>query len=276
MVRPLVSAAAGRALIARARRSSRVAPRPTTGGWILRASHSSRAWTTPVPRCGAGISPPAPSWAAGPSARWPSPSGSWPPCWASACWPSPTPRGSRCRASRCPRTSTRSPTSCAATGSCWRCTRWPASPASSPAARCRCRPSTTAAGTARVHDHAGPLAIGFVVLATGFSLVTQALALGQGAATVSAGLQVSEPVLVLTLLPARPPGARRALPPARRLDRREPPRSLERAARGHAGHLRRGHPGAPGLGLRRGVRVAARAAGRLAGGLSRSQPLHFV
>jgi len=53
----------------------------------------------------------------------------------------------------------------------------------------------------RVHDHAGPLAIGFVVLATGFSLVTQALALGQGAATVSASLSVSEPVLVLTLLP---------------------------------------------------------------------------
>jgi hypothetical protein len=52
-----------------------------------------------------------------------------------------------------------------------------------------------------VHDHAGPLAIGFVVLATGFSLVTQALALGQGAATVSASLSVSEPVLVLTLLP---------------------------------------------------------------------------
>jgi hypothetical protein len=52
-----------------------------------------------------------------------------------------------------------------------------------------------------VHDHAGPLAIGFVVLATGFSLVTQALVLGHGAATVSTQLQISEPVLVLTLLP---------------------------------------------------------------------------
>ena len=31
--------------------------------------------------------------------------------------------------------------------------------------------------------------------------MTQALALGQGAATVSEGLQISEPVLVLTLLP---------------------------------------------------------------------------
>jgi hypothetical protein len=52
-----------------------------------------------------------------------------------------------------------------------------------------------------VHDHAGPLAIGFVVLATGFSLVTQALALGQGAATLSESLQISEPELVVTLLP---------------------------------------------------------------------------
>ena len=52
-----------------------------------------------------------------------------------------------------------------------------------------------------VHDRAGPLAIGFVVLATGFSLVTQAYALGQGAATLAAALGISELVLVLTLLP---------------------------------------------------------------------------
>jgi hypothetical protein len=52
-----------------------------------------------------------------------------------------------------------------------------------------------------VHDRAGPLAIGFVVLATGFSLVTQAYALGQGAATLAAGLGISELTLVLTLLP---------------------------------------------------------------------------
>jgi hypothetical protein len=52
-----------------------------------------------------------------------------------------------------------------------------------------------------VHDRAGPLAIGFVVLATGFSLVTQAYALGQGAATLADSLGISELVLVLTLLP---------------------------------------------------------------------------
>jgi hypothetical protein len=52
-----------------------------------------------------------------------------------------------------------------------------------------------------VHDRAGPLAILFVVLATGFSLVTQALVLGQGAATLADALQISELVLVVTLLP---------------------------------------------------------------------------
>ncbi len=52
-----------------------------------------------------------------------------------------------------------------------------------------------------VHDRAGPLAILFVVLATGFSLVTQALVLGQGAATLAGRLRISELVLVVTLLP---------------------------------------------------------------------------
>jgi uncharacterized membrane protein SpoIIM required for sporulation len=52
-----------------------------------------------------------------------------------------------------------------------------------------------------VHDRTGPLAILFVVLATGFSLVTQALVLGQGAATLAGRLRISELVLVVTLLP---------------------------------------------------------------------------
>jgi hypothetical protein len=51
-----------------------------------------------------------------------------------------------------------------------------------------------------VHDHAGPLAIGFVVLATAFSLVTQALVLGRRRDGLDAAA-ISEPVLVLTLLP---------------------------------------------------------------------------
>ena len=52
-----------------------------------------------------------------------------------------------------------------------------------------------------VHEKAGPLAIGFVVCATGFSLITQALALGQGASTIAAQFGTSPGVLLLTLLP---------------------------------------------------------------------------
>jgi hypothetical protein len=52
-----------------------------------------------------------------------------------------------------------------------------------------------------VHEKAGPLAIGFVVCATGFSLLTQALALGQGASTIAADFGTSPGVLLLTLLP---------------------------------------------------------------------------
>ena len=51
----------------------------------------------------------------------------------------------------------------AATCSCSRCTRWPASPASSPAARCRCRPSTAHGVSRWVHEHGGRIAIAFVV-----------------------------------------------------------------------------------------------------------------
>jgi hypothetical protein len=53
----------------------------------------------------------------------------------------------------------------------------------------------------RVHDRAGPLAIGFVVLATLFSLATQAYALGQGTSNLSGELGVSPPVLLLGVLP---------------------------------------------------------------------------
>jgi hypothetical protein len=52
-----------------------------------------------------------------------------------------------------------------------------------------------------VHDRAGPLAIGFVVLATLFSLATQAYALGQGASNLSGELGVSPPLLLAGLLP---------------------------------------------------------------------------
>jgi hypothetical protein len=53
----------------------------------------------------------------------------------------------------------------------------------------------------KVHDRAGPLAIGFVIFATLFSLSTQAYALGRGAADLSGELGVSPPVLMLGLLP---------------------------------------------------------------------------
>jgi Stage II sporulation protein M len=53
----------------------------------------------------------------------------------------------------------------------------------------------------KVHDKAGPLAIGFVMLATLFSLSTQAYALGHGAAHLAALLHVSPLVLLVGLAP---------------------------------------------------------------------------
>jgi hypothetical protein len=52
-----------------------------------------------------------------------------------------------------------------------------------------------------IHDKAGPLAIGFVVCATTFSLATQAYALGGAASTLSAQLDTSPGVLLFGLLP---------------------------------------------------------------------------
>ena len=48
-----------------------------------------------------------------------------------------------------------------------------------------------------IHDKAGPLAIGFVVCATLFSLTTQAWALGSSAATLSAQLHISPATLLV-------------------------------------------------------------------------------
>ena len=52
-----------------------------------------------------------------------------------------------------------------------------------------------------VHDKAGPLAIAFVIGATAFSLITQTLVLGQGAASLAAHLDVSPELLLVGLLP---------------------------------------------------------------------------
>jgi hypothetical protein len=53
----------------------------------------------------------------------------------------------------------------------------------------------------KVHEQAGPLAIGFVVCATLFSLATQAYALGHGAADLAAQEHLSPLVLLLALSP---------------------------------------------------------------------------
>jgi hypothetical protein len=53
----------------------------------------------------------------------------------------------------------------------------------------------------KVHDRAGPLAIGFVIAATLFSLATQAYALGHLASDLAAGLGMSPLVLLIGLLP---------------------------------------------------------------------------
>ena len=89
------------------------------------------------------------------------------------CWPRsgssprcrrPTRRGACLPRRRRPPTAAATSRSCStATRSCWRCTRSPASPASSPARRCRRWPSGYSGLWRRVHERAGPLAIGFVV-----------------------------------------------------------------------------------------------------------------
>src|SRR3954465_2204518 len=53
----------------------------------------------------------------------------------------------------------------------------------------------------RAHELAGPLAMGFVVCATAFSLTTQAYVLGQAASTLSAQFGMSPALLLLGLMP---------------------------------------------------------------------------
>ena len=52
-----------------------------------------------------------------------------------------------------------------------------------------------------VHERAGPIAIGWVVLVTTASLATQILGLGFDAATIAGNLDISTGLLVLTVLP---------------------------------------------------------------------------
>jgi hypothetical protein len=53
----------------------------------------------------------------------------------------------------------------------------------------------------KVHEKAGPLAIGFVIFATVFSLCTQAYALGRGASDLAGELDVPPLLLLMGLLP---------------------------------------------------------------------------
>jgi hypothetical protein len=53
----------------------------------------------------------------------------------------------------------------------------------------------------KLHDHAGPLAIAFVVGATSFSLATQAYVLGSAASTLAAQGDMNVVLLVVGLLP---------------------------------------------------------------------------
>jgi hypothetical protein len=53
----------------------------------------------------------------------------------------------------------------------------------------------------KIHDHAGRLAITFVICATTFSLCTQAYVLGNGASTISSQLGLSPLVLLIGVLP---------------------------------------------------------------------------
>jgi hypothetical protein len=62
--------------------------------------------------------------------------------------------------------------------------------------------ATRRSGISRwVHEKAGPLAIAFVIGATGFSLVTQSLVLGHGAASLGAQLGMSPGLLLIGLAP---------------------------------------------------------------------------
>ena len=77
-----------------------------------------------------------------------------------------------------------------------------------------------------VHEKAGPLAIGFVVCATLFSLCTQAYVIGGTAASLATQLGTSPADPPARARPPRPARADRAVPAARGVDDREPARRL--------------------------------------------------
>ena len=89
-----------------------------------------------------------------------------------------------------------------------------------------------------VHVKAGELAILFVCAVTLFSLGTQALYLGFQGSTIAYQLEISNAGADPQRPPARAARADRALPAARRLADRQPPRRVEPAARRDLRHRR--------------------------------------
>ena len=96
----------------------------------------------------------------------------------------------------------------------------------------------------KLHDRAGPLAIGFVIAATLFSLATQAYALGLGAADLSGQLGLSPLVLLVGLLPHALPELTALFLPLAAWTLASRRRRLGGAARRHHRHGGRRRPGA--------------------------------
>ena len=83
-----------------------------------------------------------------------------------------------------------------------------------------------------IHEHGGRIAIVFVIAATTFSLSAQAVVLGGETAAVAARLHTSPGDAARGPAAARADRADRAVPAARGVDHRQPPRRLGPAARG--------------------------------------------
>ncbi len=108
-----------------------------------------------------------------------------------------------------------------------------------------------------IHVKAGEFAILFVCAVTLFSLSTQALYLGFQGSSIAYQLRDHPLRADPQRPPARDPGADRALPAARRLADRQPPRRVEPAPRGDLHHRGAGDPGSGRRRRDRGLRLAA-------------------
>ncbi len=143
-----------------------------------------------------------------------------------------------------------------ATAWCWRCTRPPASPGFIAGASMPLAAEQRTGFSRWIHVKAGELAILFVSAVTLFSLCTQALYLGFQGSTLAFQLHISPSRTDPQRPPARADRADRALPAARRLADRQPPRRVEPAARRDRRHRRHRDPDAARRGDDRGLRLA--------------------